>query len=110
VLGVAAAAASATCIQFWFGGQAKSSHFRRRQYFSLVATFAEALSSFSWAGAGAPVPASTWLAVIQGLFAVAIVADAGSSVRQGVLRAVLAGRSNTAPNTSRSFRLDDRPS
>jgi len=76
VLGVTAAAASATSIQFWFRAQAKRSHFRRRQNSSLVATFAEALSSFSWAGAGALAPASTWLAVIQGLFALAIVVGA----------------------------------
>jgi len=76
VLGVASAAASATSIQFWFRTQAKRSHFRRRQNSSLVATFAEALSSFSWAGAGALAPANTWLAVIQGLLAFAIVAGA----------------------------------
>jgi ABC-2 type transport system permease protein len=76
VLGVASAAASAISIQFWFRAQAKRSHFRRRQNSSLVATFAEALSSFSWAGAGALAPANTWLAVIQGLLAFAIVAGA----------------------------------
>jgi ABC-2 type transport system permease protein len=76
MLGVASAAASATSIQFWFRDQAKRSHFRRRQNSSLVATFAEALSSFSWAGAGGLAPANTWLAVIQGLLAFAIVAGA----------------------------------
>jgi len=88
VLGVTAAAASATSIQFWFRAQAKRSHFRRRQNSSLVATFAEALSSFSWAGAGALAPASTWLAVIQGLFALAIVVGAWfiSSARSAARR------------------------
>jgi ABC-2 type transport system permease protein len=76
VVGVIAAAASATAIQFWFRAQAKRSHLWRRQNSSLVATFAEALSSFSWAGAAALAPASTWLAIIQGLFALAIVAGA----------------------------------
>jgi ABC-2 type transport system permease protein len=52
-LAVAIAAASATSIQFWFSVQAKRSHFRRRQTSSRIATFAEALSSFSWAGVGA---------------------------------------------------------
>jgi ABC-2 type transport system permease protein len=76
VLGIAAAAASATSIQFWFRVQAKRSHFRRRQTSSRIATFAEALSSCSWAGAGALAAASTWLAVIPGIIAVAIVAGA----------------------------------
>jgi ABC-2 type transport system permease protein len=75
-LGVTAAAASATSIQFWFRGQAKRSQLRRRQNSSLIATFAEALSSFNWAGAAALAPASTWLAVISGLIALAIVAGA----------------------------------
>ena len=75
-LGVAGAAASATAIQFWFRAQAKRSQLRRRHTSSLIATFAEALSSFSWAGAGALAPASTWLALIEGLFALAIVAGA----------------------------------
>jgi ABC-2 type transport system permease protein len=75
-LGVAGAAASATSIQFWFRAQAKRSQLRRRHTSSLTATFAEALSSFSWAGAGALAPASTWLALIEGLFALAIVAGA----------------------------------
>ena len=76
VLGVAGAAASATAIQFWFRAQAKRSQLRRRHTSSLIATFAEALSSFSWAGAGALAPASIWLALIEGLFALAIVAGA----------------------------------
>jgi ABC-2 type transport system permease protein len=75
-LGVTAAAASATSIQFWFRVQAKRSQLRRRQNSSLIATLAEALSSFNWAGAAALAPASTWLAVISGLIALAIVAGA----------------------------------
>jgi ABC-2 type transport system permease protein len=74
--GIAAAAASATAIQFWFRAQAKRSHFRRRQTSSRIATFAEALSSFNWAGAGALAAASNWLAVVPGLVALAIVAGA----------------------------------
>jgi ABC-2 type transport system permease protein len=75
-LGVAAAAASATSIQFWFRVQARRSQLRRRQTSSRIATFAEALSSCSWAGAGALAAAGTWLAVIPGLFALAILAGA----------------------------------
>jgi ABC-2 type transport system permease protein len=74
--GVATATASATSIQFWFRVQAKRSHFRRRQTSSRIATFAEALSSSSWAGAGALAAARTWLAIIPGLFALANVAGA----------------------------------
>jgi ABC-2 type transport system permease protein len=75
-LGVATAAASATSIQFWFRAQAKRSHFRRRQTSSRIATFAEALSSCSWAGTGALAAASTWLAAIPGLIALSVVAGA----------------------------------
>jgi ABC-2 type transport system permease protein len=75
-LAVAIAAASATLIQFWFSVQAKRSHFRRRQTSSRIATFAEALSSFSWAGVGALAAARTWLAIIPGLIGLAIVACA----------------------------------
>jgi ABC-2 type transport system permease protein len=75
-LGVTAAVVSATSIQFWFRGQAKRSQLRRRQNSSLIATLAEALSSFNWAAAGALAPASTWLALISGFIALAIVAGA----------------------------------
>jgi ABC-2 type transport system permease protein len=83
-LGVAAAAASAASIQFWFRVQAKRSQLRHRQTSSRIATFAEALSSCSWAGAGALAAAGTWLAVIPGLFALAILAGAWS-IRPAVL-------------------------
>ena len=75
-LGAAIAAASAMFIQFWFRVQAKRSHFRRRQTSSRIATFAEALSSCSWAGAGGLAAASSWLAVILGLIALSVVAGA----------------------------------
>jgi ABC-2 type transport system permease protein len=75
-LGIAAAAASATAIQFRFRVQAKRSQLRRRQTSSRIATFAEALSSCSWAGAGALAAAGSSLAVIPGLFAFAIVVGA----------------------------------
>jgi len=75
-LGIVAAAGSATATQVWFRAQAKRSQLRRRQTSSRIATFAEALSSFNWAGAGALAAASNWLAVIPGLVACAIVAGA----------------------------------
>jgi ABC-2 type transport system permease protein len=75
-VGIAVAAAASTAIQLWFRSQAKRSHFRRRQTSSRVATFAEALSSTGWAATGALAAAGTWLAVITGLLALAIVAGA----------------------------------
>jgi len=73
-LGIVAATASATAIQLWFRSQAKRSHFRRRQTSSRVATFAEALSSIGWAATGAVAAAGSWLALVPGLFTLAILA------------------------------------
>lgn len=50
-VGIAIAAASTIRIQLWFRAQAKRSHFRRRHTSSRIATFGEALVSFSWAAA-----------------------------------------------------------
>ncbi len=72
--GVAVAAGSSTAIQYWFRTQARRSLFRRRQTSSRIATFAEALSSTLWAGTGALAAAGSWLAVLPGVFVVAIVA------------------------------------
>jgi len=74
LFGVAVAAGSATAIQYWFRAQAKRSQFRRRQTSSKVATFAEALSSNGWAGAGAVAVSGTWLAVIPGALVLAMLA------------------------------------
>jgi ABC-2 type transport system permease protein len=71
-LGAAAAASSSTAIQLWFRSQSKRSHFRRRHTSSRIATFAEALVSITWAGAGAVTAVSLWLAAIVALVAVAI--------------------------------------
>jgi ABC-2 type transport system permease protein len=76
--GVAVSAASATAIQFWFRAQAKRSQFRRRQTSSKVATFAEALSSNGWAGAGAMAVTGTWLALVPGVMVVAMLAGVWS--------------------------------
>lgn len=75
-LGVALGAASATSIQIWFRTQAKRSHFRRRQTSSRIATYAEALSSCSWAGTGALAAAGSWLAIAGGVIALAILGGA----------------------------------
>lgn len=72
-LGIAIAAASATSIQIWFRTQAKRAYFRRRQTSSRIATFAEALSSCSWAATGALAAAGSWLAIAAGVIALAIV-------------------------------------
>jgi ABC-2 type transport system permease protein len=72
LVGLTVAAGSATAIQYWFRAQAKRSHFRRRQTSSRVATFAEALSSNGWAGAGALAVTGTWLAVVPGVMVVAM--------------------------------------
>jgi ABC-2 type transport system permease protein len=51
VIGICIAAASTIRIQLWFRAQARRSNFRRRHTSSRIATLAEALTSFSWAGA-----------------------------------------------------------
>ena len=63
-LGVMVAAASTIRIQLWFRAQAKRSHFRRRHTSSRIATFGEALVSFSWAAAAG-------LAAVGSIFAIA---------------------------------------
>jgi len=68
--GIVVAAASATQIQLWFRGQAKRSHFRRRQVSSRVATFAEAFSSITWAATAALAAAGTWLAAVTAAIAI----------------------------------------
>jgi len=61
---VAASAASATAIQFWFRAQAKRSQFRRRHTSSRIATFSEAFSSIAWAATGAVAATGSWAAAI----------------------------------------------
>ena len=73
---IAASACSATTIQLWFRSQAKRSSFRRRHTSSRIATFSEAFSSITWAGAGAVAAAGSWLAIIVALFALVILAVA----------------------------------
>jgi ABC-2 type transport system permease protein len=73
-LGLAFAAASTIRIQLWFRAQAKRSHFRRRHTSSRIATFGEALVSFSWAGAAGLAAAGTWLAAFSVAIALIILA------------------------------------
>ena len=75
-LGVIAAAAAATMIQFWFRAQVKRSLFRRRHVSSRIATFAEALSSITWAGTGALAIVYLWLAIVPGAVGLVILAGA----------------------------------
>jgi|HubBroStandDraft_4_1064222.scaffolds.fasta_scaffold00284_16 ABC-2 type transport system permease protein len=75
-LGVIAAAAAAAMIQFWFRAQVKRSLFRRRHVSSRIATFAEALSSITWAGTGALAIVNLWLAVVPGAIGLVILAGA----------------------------------
>jgi ABC-2 type transport system permease protein len=70
--GIGIAATSATLIQLWFRTQAKRKHFRRRQTSSRVATFAEAFSSISWAGAAGLAATGRWQAAITALIAIGI--------------------------------------
>ena len=59
-VGIVIAAASTIRIQLWFRAQAKRSNFRRRHTSSRIATFAEALISFSWAAATGLASAGTF--------------------------------------------------
>jgi ABC-2 type transport system permease protein len=70
--GIIVAGAAATLIQFWFRAQVKRSLFRRRHVSSRIATFAEALSSIIWAGAGAVAVVSLWFAIFPGVVALAV--------------------------------------
>lgn len=69
---IAASAASATAIQFWFRAQAKRSQFRRRHTSSRIATLSEAFSSIAWAATGAIAAAGSGFAAIVALIALAI--------------------------------------
>jgi ABC-2 type transport system permease protein len=75
-LGILAAAAAATSIQFWFRKQATRRYFRHRQTASRFATFAEAFSSISWAATAALAAGGTWLALFPAAIALAILAGA----------------------------------
>jgi ABC-2 type transport system permease protein len=71
-LGIMAAAAAATGIQFLFRKQATRRYFRHRQTASRFATFAEAFSSISWAAAAALAAGGTWFALFPAAIGVGI--------------------------------------
>jgi len=71
-LGILAAAAAATGIQFWFRKQATRRYFRHRQTASRFATFAEAFSSISWAATAALAAGGTWLALFPAAVGIGI--------------------------------------
>ncbi len=73
-VGLALAGGSTIRIQLWFRAQAKRSHFRRRHTSSRIATFGEALVSFSWAGAAGLAAAGTWIAALSAAIALIILA------------------------------------
>ncbi len=87
IIGIVIAAASTIRIQLWFRAQAKRSNFRRRHTSSRIATFAEALTSFSWAAAtGLAVGGSLSFAVISATVALLVLFGARSvSPRKAVL-------------------------
>jgi ABC-2 type transport system permease protein len=71
-IGAVVAAASATQVQLWFRSQAKRDHFRHRLVSSRAATFAETISSITWAGTAVLVASGRWWpAVFGGLIAIA---------------------------------------
>jgi ABC-2 type transport system permease protein len=70
--GILAAAAAATCIQFFFRKQATRRYFRHRQTASRFATFAEAFSSISWAATAALATGGSWAAFFPAAIAVGI--------------------------------------
>ena len=65
-------AASATAIQLWFRVTAKRAMFRRRQVASRAATLSEAFASIMWAGTGALLAASSWLALAPAIIAILV--------------------------------------
>lgn len=74
--GIALATLSSIRIQLWFRSQAKRAHFRRRHTSSRVATFAEAFSSFAWAGAAGLAASGLWHAGLAAAFALLILGGA----------------------------------
>lgn len=71
-IGIAASAASATAIQFWFRAQARRSQFRRRHTSSRIATLSEAFVSIGWAGAAAIAAVGSWTAGVLALIPLGI--------------------------------------
>jgi len=72
-MGVLVAAASATVIHLCLRTQARRSQFRHRHVSSRLATFAEALSSITWAATSALAVFGTWFALFPAIIAISIV-------------------------------------
>jgi len=70
--GILIASASTVQIQLWFRAQARRSNFRRRHTSSRLATFAEAMTSFSWAAAVGLAAVGTWVAGLSAVTALLI--------------------------------------
>ena len=77
-LGVVLAAGSTIRIQLWFRVQARRSHFRRRHSSSRLATFAEAMTSFSWAAAAGLAATPSWFAMLSVVIVLVILGGARS--------------------------------
>jgi len=75
-LGIVAAAASATQIQLWFRSQAKRGNFRYRLVSSRTATFAETVSSVTWAVTATFAAIGSLRAAIPAVIAMATLASA----------------------------------
>lgn len=69
---IALAAASATCIQWWFRTQSRRTHFQRRHTASRLATYAEAFSSIAFASTAALTAAHSPLALFAALGALIV--------------------------------------
>lgn len=74
--GILAAGAAAAAIQYWYRLQAHRGRIRRRQTASRFTTYAEALSSVSWATTAALAVEGLWLALIPGFIGCLVVATA----------------------------------
>jgi ABC-2 type transport system permease protein len=74
--GAVLAGMSTVRIQLWFRSQADRSHFRRRHTSSRIATFAEAMTSFSWALAAGMLANQSRLSLIFAGLALLILAGA----------------------------------
>ncbi len=88
LIGIAIAAASTIRIQLWFRAQAKRSNFRRRHTSSRIATFAEALTSFSWAAAAGLAVSGSWFAAFSAVTALVILLGARSVSPRKAIRLI----------------------
>lgn len=81
--GAALSGLSTIRIQLWFRIQARRSNFRRRHTSSRLATFAEAMVSFSWAAAAGLAAAQSWFAIASAGIALLILAGTRALAPRG---------------------------